>query len=205
MATEELPPAEEVAAEEVPVAEELPPAEEIEEPGGSPGAVEAAEAPADEALPAAEEVEEHAAGEAESDEDAAVEFDTNVADSTAGGAPAVRHVKVSSSLDILAELESLRKAATTHPAPREGGRPVASLDIDSILQSSLNSRQEVKRRVEEEVGDALMRARRCVVRVELTDAGGQTVTEVEPVDVELKKGEALRHFALTLTVHLKGQ
>ncbi len=202
VAVEEVP-----EVEEAPEIEELPPAEEVEEQHLEGG-------PAEEALPSAEEVEEQAAAEGatsalpapdEADEDAAVEFDTSAADEAPAAAPPVRHVKVSSSLDILAELESLRKAATTHPSPRGGGRPVASLDIDSILQSSLNSRQEVKRRVDEEVGDALLKATRCVVRVQLTDAAGVPIAEVDPVDVELKKGEALRHFALTLTVHLKGQ
>ena len=197
------------AVEELPLAEEAEAAEDGAAAGTGTVHIDEPEVEAalDAAMPTAEEAEELpvAAEAPDGDDEAAVEFDTSAADGLEPAAPEMRHVKVSSSMDILAELESLRKAATTRPAHRGGGAPVASLDIDSILQSSLNSRQEVKRRVEEEVGDAFLRARRCVVRLELTDAEGATVTEVEPVDVELKKGEALRHFALTLTVHLKGQ
>jgi len=131
-----------------------------------------------------------------------VEFATTT--EPAPPAPAeVRHVKVSSSLDILAELENLRKASTfREPAPET---PKPSLDLDSLLASSINSRQEVRKRVEERVGPALGQATRCLVRIELLDEGNTPVATVAPVEVELKKGERLRHLALTLTVNLQGE
>jgi hypothetical protein len=117
---------------------------------------------------------------------------------------AVRHVKVSSSLDILASLDSLRKAATAQAGPARQQPAATSFDLDALLRSSLNSRQEVRRRVEEVVGDALQRATQCRVRIELVDADGRPISRVEPVDVAIKKGEAIRQLVLTLNVHLLG-
>lgn len=115
----------------------------------------------------------------------------------------VRHVKVSSSLDILAELENLRKASTFKQPSGETRQP--TLDLDALLTSSLNSRQEVRTKVEENVGPALGKATRCRVRIELVDEKETTLATVAPVEVELKRGEKLRQLALTLTVTLKGQ
>lgn len=115
----------------------------------------------------------------------------------------VRHVRVSSSLDILAELENLRKASTYKAPVEEAPKP--TLDLDALLAGSLNSRQEVRKKVEEHVGKALGRAARCRVHIELVDENDATVATVPPVDVELKRGERVRQLALTLTVNLQGE
>jgi mutual gliding-motility protein MglA len=145
-------------------------------------------------LPAAEEVEE-----------APVEFATTPEPVTEAVETEMRHVKVSSSLDILAELETLRKSSTFRPEPRPARAGAPSIDIETLLQGSVNSRQEVKRRVEESVGAAFGRARRCLVSIQLVDENGHSVKEVPPVEVELKRGEHLRHLALTLVVNLQGE
>jgi signal recognition particle receptor subunit beta len=145
-------------------------------------------------LPAAEEVEE-----------AAVEFATTPEPVGEAVETEMRHVKVSSSLDILAELETLRKSSTFRPAARQPRSTLPSIDIETLLQGSVNSRQEVKRRVEESVGAAFSQASRCLVNIRLVDNDGHAVKEVPPVEVELKRGEHLRHLALTLLVNLQGE
>ena len=145
-------------------------------------------------LPAALEVEE-----------APVEFATTPEPVTEAAETEMRHVKVSSSLDILSELETLRKSSTFRAEPRPAREGTPSLDIDTLLQSSVNSRQEVRRRVDERVGKALGRASRCLVSIQLVDEGGHPVRDVVPVEVELKRGERLRHLALTLFVNLQGE
>lgn len=161
-------------------------------------------APTEEELPVAEEVLESA----EESEEAAVEFATTTEEvvTKAAGTPevAMRHVRVSSSLDILAELENLRKASTASPVPQQETRPAPRLDLDAILRSSLNSRQEVRRRVEERVGKALDKASRCVVTIRLVDDAGKPLGDLAPVEVELRRGERLRQLALNLTVTLLG-
>ena len=170
---------------------------------------EAHHAVAEEDLPAAAEV---ADGETppestlEVAEEAVVEFATTPMPAAPVAVETeVRHVKVASSLDILAELDTLRKASTSKPAAVQRQRATApGLDLDSLLQSSLNSRQEVKRRVEEDVGDSLRRASRCLVQIQLVDSKGKPLSQLEPVEVELKPAERLRQLALTLSVNLRG-
>ncbi|KDA54044.1 hypothetical protein EG19_01325 [Thermoanaerobaculum aquaticum] len=132
----------------------------------------------------------------------AVEFATTT-EPAPPSTPEVRHVRVSSSLDILAELENLRKASTYKAPVEEPAKP--ALDLDALLAGSLNSRQEVRKKVEEHVGKALGQAARCRVRIELVDDNDATVATVAPVDVELKRGERVRQLALTLTVNLQGE
>lgn len=132
----------------------------------------------------------------------AVEFATNP-EPAPEATPEVRHVRVSSSLDILAELENLRKASTYKAPVQETPKP--TLDLDALLGGSFNSRQEVRKKVEEHVGKALAQAARCRVRIELVDDNNTTVAVVAPVDVELKRGERVRQLALTLTVNLQGE
>ncbi|MCS7183529.1 MAG: hypothetical protein NZ869_10535 [Thermoanaerobaculum sp.] len=122
---------------------------------------------------------------------------------TAPAASEVRHVRVSSSLDILAELENLRKASTFKPQAEVTPKP--TLDVDALLVGSLNSRQEVRKRVDERVGRALASATRCRVRIELLDEHNTPVATVAPVEVEIKREERLRQLALTLTVNLQGE
>jgi mutual gliding-motility protein MglA len=201
------PPAAVPAAAPVPAivdAAAVPDARADEPPPVEPAAV------AEEYLPAAAEVadaEPAPEPAVEVAEEAAVEFATTpaAAPSPAALADEMRHVKVASSLDILAELDALRKASTSAPASQSRQRaPAPGLDLDSLLQGSLNSRHEVKRRVEEEVGDALRNAAHCVVRIHLVDGDGKELKSLPPVDVDLKPSDRLRHLALTLNVNLRG-
>jgi hypothetical protein len=80
-----------------------------------------------------------------------------------------------------------------------------SFDLDSLLQASVNSRQEVKRKIEERVGNVLGRASRCVVNIQLVDAHGRPLRNVDPVEVELKRSDRIRQLSLTLVVNLQGE
>ena len=175
-------------------AEELPEAEELE--------ATLAEAAAEEIL---EEValEEVAA---EEEAPAEVEFAT-MPDEAPPSTPEMRHVKVASSLDILAELENVRKAATSRPTSRPEPRATVqpSLDLDVLLRTSLNSRRDIKQRIEENVGRALARASRCRVTIQLLGSGGASVGELQPIDIDLAGGEPLRQVTLNLNVLLRGE
>lgn len=171
-------------------AEDLPEAEELE-------------ATPEEA--AAEEILEEAALEGVATEEEApaeVEFAT-MPDEAPPSTPEMRHVKVASSLDILAELENVRKAATSRPEPRAAVQP--SLDLDLLLRTSLNSRRDIKQRIEENVGRALARATKCRVTIQLLGSGGASVGELNPIDIELAGGEPLRQVTLNLNVVLRGE
>ena len=145
------------------------------------------------------------AEEAEETEEAGVEFATTPEAEPEAVETEMRHVKVSSSLDILAELETLRKSSTYRPEPRPARQSAPAFDLDALLQGSLNSRQEVKRRIDEQVGSALGEAHRCLVNIQLVDGNGRVVRDMSPLEVELKHGGQIRHLTLTLLVNLQGE
>jgi signal recognition particle receptor subunit beta len=145
------------------------------------------------------------AEEAEETEEAGVEFATTPEAEPEAVETEMRHVRVSSSLDILAELETLRKSSTYRPEPRPARESAPAFDLDALLQGSLNSRQEVKRRIDEQVGSALGEAHRCLVNIQLVDGNGRVVRDMSPLEVELKRGGQIRHLALTLLVNLQGE
>ena len=64
----------------------------------------------------------------------------------------VKHVRVGSNVDILAELERLRKNATSlSPAGRPPKRATSGISVDDLLANSLNHRKEVSRIYDVEV------------------------------------------------------
>lgn len=190
------------AEEALPQAEEVVPAA-VETPAGPAAGVAEAAEPAEPVEPADQQPE--AAEAAEEPEEAAVEFATTSESAQAVAPAEMRHVKVSSSLDILAELETLRKASTMRTEHRPAASAAApSFDLDSLLQASVNSRQEVKRKVEERVGGALGRASRCLVSIQLVDSHGKPLREVTPIEVELKRSDRVRQLSMTLVVNLQG-
>jgi hypothetical protein len=193
----------------VETAPEVPPPQPISELPVA-AALEAA-APAVESVPSQEpavEVPEVAAPieAAEEVEEAPVEFATTaeaVEPAEVAVEAGMRHVKLGSSLDILAELETLRKSSTFKAEARQSPASRPGFDLDALLQGSLNSRQEAKRRIDENVGTALSRASRCLVKITLVDDKGSPLKDISPVEVELKQGERIRQLALTLIVNLQ--
>ncbi len=187
-------------------AAQVPEAAAALESAASPATAETPEGEAAPAGPDDTTAEFPIAEEAEEPEEAGVEFATTPEPEPEAVETEIRHVKVSSSLDILAELETLRKSSTYRPEPRPTRDSAPAFDLDALLQGSLNSRQEVKRRVDEQVGNALGEARRCLVSIQLVDGRGRVVSDMSPLEVELKHGSGpLRHLALTLIVNLQGE
>ena len=134
-------------------------------------------------------------------EETPVEFATQ--DTTPVAKPAaIRRVKVSSPSEILAELESLRKATTSRPAMKLPSKPDPS-EIEDLVRESIDSRHEAKRSIEESVGPALGQSSRCRVSIELVDAEGRPVKALAPLEVDLKS-KKLRQLSLTLLLNLRG-
>jgi mutual gliding-motility protein MglA len=135
-------------------------------------------------------------------EETPVEFATSGETVPAAKPSEIRHVRVSSPAEILAELESLRKTTTSRPAMKPVERPDPN-QIEELVRESLDSRHETKRSIDEWVGAALGQASRCRVSIELVDAEGTQVKVLTPLEVDLKK-KKLRQLNLTLLLNLRG-
>jgi len=95
---------------------------------------------------------------------------------------AVRHVKVRSSVDILSELEKLRKLSTQKsPLPEPDQRPLssASLNLDDILFGARNHRKDIAQSFEVTLPrDELGRSRRATVTLRFQDDSGSDLEKL---------------------------
>ncbi len=127
-------------------------------------------------------------------------------------APAeVKHVRVRSNIDILAELEKLRKSTTTttvasvpdRPAAR---RPTAGISIDDLLASSLNHRKEINRIFEVQVPqNELAQGRQVTIGLRIEDDSKNLVGEEKTFSIDLHTRQDIEKLLLSLKFHILGK
>jgi hypothetical protein len=120
----------------------------------------------------------------------------------------VRHVKVGSNIDILAELEKLRKTSTaTAPAVEHKPRRAAvSISVDDLLASSLNHRKEVSRVFEVQVPKRqLAKGHQVTVGLRFEDQQGNAIGEGQNFAIELKSRSDIEKLLLSLKFHILGK
>ena len=123
----------------------------------------------------------------------------------------VRHVRVRSSVDILSELEKLRRLSTQKTPlspPDSGGRPrsSASLTLDDLLSGARNHRKDVSQSFELTLPkDALGKSRRATVTLRLQDAVGGEVAPETTVSVELSNLRDVQKLLLALKFNIHGK
>jgi signal recognition particle receptor subunit beta len=95
--------------------------------------------------------------------------------------PAVKHVKVRTSVDVMAELDSLRKKATQGTSPRRGG----SSALDALNALGSTTRRPAKSIAVKASGDAVAKTKRVRITVQMEDADRNQL-QVEEQIVELQ-------------------
>ncbi len=212
-------PAVEAAEDEVPEAaeathdhdleevDELPPAVEADEPAPDAAAPEAPMA-ADEAdhrddagdrpTPDAQEVDG-------TDPEMEVEFDQSEVTPVELEAPPLKRVQVSNQMDILAELDSLRKQATMAPSERTRRTTDGpALDLDALLGGPAQPSRELRRRLSRSVNsDIFARMRLVQIAVRIQDGRGDTLHTLDPIDLAVEDAATLEKLSLLLTLDLE--
>lgn len=155
--------------------------------------------PSMEAAPAAVEPPPEASGE----EDVAVDFEQ-----TDGGAvsepPPLKRVQVSNQMDILAELDDLRRQATMEAGPRRRSSSAGDLDIDSLLGGGASSSRELRRKIEKRLNsDIFKRMHGLQIAVRIQDSGGETIHALDPVSLLIDDAASLKRLSLQFTVDLE--
>jgi mutual gliding-motility protein MglA len=120
---------------------------------------------------------------------------------------AVKHVKVRSNIDILAELEKLRKNATAGPVvERSTKRPAPGISIDDLLASSLNHRKEINRIFEVQVPQReLSRGHQVTVGLRIEDRQKNLIGEEKTFSIELQTKRDIEKLLLSLKFHIFGK
>jgi signal recognition particle receptor subunit beta len=121
--------------------------------------------------------------------------------------PEVKHVRVRSNIDILAELEKLRKNATSVvPAAKPARRTAPGISIDDLLASSLNHRKEVNRIFELQVARRdLARGQQVIVRLHLEGKDRKVLGEEKTFSIDLNTKEDIERLLLSLKFHIFGK
>jgi signal recognition particle receptor subunit beta len=120
----------------------------------------------------------------------------------------VRHVKLGSNIDILAELEKLRKTTTaTDETPvAKPRRPAAGLSVDDLLAGSLNHRKEVSKVFEVQVPRRqLAQGRQVKVGLRFEDNQGNEIGEGQSFAIELQSRSDIQKLLLSLKFHILGK
>jgi signal recognition particle receptor subunit beta len=120
----------------------------------------------------------------------------------------VRHVKVGSNIDILAELERLRKTstATAGAAEEKPRRPAAGLSVDDLLATSLNHRKEVSKVFEVQVPRRqLSQGHQVTVGLRFEDRQGKEIGEGQSFAIELQSRSDIQKLLLSLKFHILGK
>lgn len=118
----------------------------------------------------------------------------------------VKHVRVRSNIDILAELERLRKNATSTPAAGRVARRPTGVSIDDLLATSLNHRKEVNRIFEVHVPQReLARGHLVTVGLRIEDKHSKLIGEEKTFSIELHTRQDLEKLLLSLKFHIFGK
>jgi len=234
LAQEEAQPPEAVAAEQEPDTPELTPPQEVDEPvpavvksaqpAESPieaGAdldqpvfgepVEATDepptgtngAPFPEAESSAATEEPEAEPASEDSDVIQVEFNTETSPD-GSEPPPVKRVHVSNQMDILAELDSLRKQATMGSANKDAGGPPPDLDIDSLFSSNLSGTKELTSTIKKALNsDIFKNMRGLQVAIRIQDKGGDTIHSFDPVSLKVEDATTLKKLCLRFSLDLE--
>jgi signal recognition particle receptor subunit beta len=131
-----------------------------------------------------------------------VEFDQTDAEPAEGDPPPLKRVQVSNQMDILAELEGLRKQATMGSFGRGSGTG-QDLDIDALLADADDTR-ELRRKVEHALNSDVFR-NMCGLELAIIvqNADGDAIHTLDPVSVQVEKADRLKKLYLRFTVDLE--
>jgi mutual gliding-motility protein MglA len=121
--------------------------------------------------------------------------------------PPVKHVRVRSNIDILAELEKLRKSTTAETnSDRAARRPTTGISIDDLLASSLNHRKEINRIFEVQVPHGeLAQGRHVTIGLRIEDDEKNPVGEEKTFSIDLHTKQDIEKLLLSLKFHIFGK
>jgi signal recognition particle receptor subunit beta len=118
--------------------------------------------------------------------------------------PLVKRVHVSNQIDILAELDSLRKQATMRSRDRDFSNSSPDLDLDSLLSAATPQTREARKKLERSVNsDIFKRMRGVQFAIRIQDEDGETIHTFDPVSLEVDDATGLKRLCLHLSLDLE--
>jgi signal recognition particle receptor subunit beta len=132
-----------------------------------------------------------------------VAFDAETSDEPAEP-PEVKRVQVSNQMDILAELDGLRKQATMGRGGRKTESPAPDLDLDSLISGDAGQSRELRRKIEKAVNSDIFKTMRGMqIAIRLQDEGGDTIHSFDPVSLDIEDATSLKKLCLRFSLDLE--
>jgi signal recognition particle receptor subunit beta len=137
--------------------------------------------------------------------DVLVEFDQTDPDMDTSTPPPVKRVQVSNQMDILAELDGLRKQATMSAKSASNGARGSDLDLDALLSTGgVKERRTLQTHVEHSLNSDIfknMTGLQLAIRIQNED--GETIHTLDPVSCTVEEAKSLKGLSLQLTLDLE--
>jgi len=141
---------------------------------------------------------------AESDVDLEVEFDQSDTAVDDAEPPPVKRVQLSNQMDILAELDGLRKQATMAGISRNFKSTTPDLDLDSLLAGEAGRTKELRRTIQKSLNSDLFENMRGLqVAIRIQDKNGETIHSLDPVSLHVENAKDLDRLCLRFSVDLE--
>jgi signal recognition particle receptor subunit beta len=132
-----------------------------------------------------------------------VEFDTETGDEPAKP-PEVKRVQVSNQMDILAELDGLRKQATMGSGERRTEIASPDLDLDSLISGDSGQSRELRRKIEKAVNSDIFKTMRGMqIAIRIQNEGGDIIHSFDPVSVDIEDATKLNKLRLRFSLDLE--
>jgi signal recognition particle receptor subunit beta len=187
--------AESLEAEEEPEAAEEPPPAIQDEPPQRAFEAEATESGDDATEPITED---------ESSQVIEVSFDAETSTVEPSDPPQVKRVQVSNQMDILAELDGLRKQATMGSGGQKFESTTPDLDIDSLISGDRGQSRELRETVERSLNSDIFKIMRGMqIAIRLQDEVGETIHSFDPVSLDIEDATSLEKLCLRFSLDLE--
>ena len=107
-------------------------------------------------------------------------------------------------MDILAELDSLRKQATMGSGGQKFQSSTPDLDLDSLISGEAGQSRELRRKVEKALNSDIFKTMRGMqIAIRLQNEGGDTIHSFDPVSLDIEDAAALKKLCLRLSLDLE--
>jgi len=140
----------------------------------------------------------------DSEEDSVdVDFDTSTDRIEEVVPPPVKRVRVSSQMNILSELDELRRQ-TTESSRKTPKSQTPSLDLDALLGGPDSGKKNLKRRIEKSLNSNIFKEMNSAqLAMRIVNSEGETIHTLDPVSMKVENAEELKSLLLQLTIDLE--
>lgn len=133
-----------------------------------------------------------------------VEFGT-VSQSAPQATMEVRHVRVKSTIDVLGELEKLRRQSTIEPSAKPKKRETFK-ELDELLLSSADQRKEIHKNFEVSIEKPkLQNTSEVIITIKFFDQNKKEIGSLKNLDITLKDVKLIKQLLLNLKIDIQGK